>query len=49
MKKKSTKKPCPAPRIGFQPIVGATRYTVKEGKKTKVFDVFKKKGENNES
>ena len=36
-------------KVGFYPIVGAMRFTVKEGKKTKVFDVFKKKGGNNES
>ncbi len=33
-KEKSTK-------IGFRPIVGATRYTIKNGKKTKTLDVIK--------
>jgi hypothetical protein len=28
-------------KVGFRPIVGATRYTIKNGKKTKTLDVIK--------
>ena len=41
-KKKSTK-------IGFRPIVGATRYTIKNGRKTKTFDVIKARRNRDES
>ena len=41
MKKKQNK--TPKPKVGFHHIVGATRYVIKTGKKTTVFDVFKRK------
>lgn len=40
MKKKSKKGNV---KIGFRPIVGATRYTIKDGKKIKILDVIKHK------
>lgn len=43
MKKKSDKNQKQSVRVGIQPIVGATRYTIKEGNKSKILDVFKKK------
>ena len=33
-------------KVGFRPIVGATRYTIKNGKKTKTLDVIKARKEN---
>ena len=51
MKRKSAKKTTTGTgnvRIGFQPIVGATRYTIKSGGKTQVFDVIKHKGQKDE-
>lgn len=39
MKKKTNNKK--DVKVGFRPIAGATRYTIKNGKKTKVLDVIK--------
>ena len=36
-------------KVGFRPIVGATRYTIKVGKKTKTLDVIKARRNQNES
>lgn len=44
MKKRNNKT---VPKVGFKPIVGATRYTIKSGKKTKILDVFKPKNRGN--
>jgi ribosomal protein L28 len=33
-------------KVGFRPIVGATRYTIKNGNKTKTLDVIKARKEN---
>ncbi len=39
MKKQSSKKK--NVKFGFRPIIGATRYTIKDGNKTKHLDVIK--------
>ena len=45
--KKMKEKKNNRPRVGFQKIAGAVRYTIKEGKKTKTFDVIKHKIQQN--
>lgn len=43
MKRKPKKKDV---KFGFRPIIGATRYTIKDGKKTKTLDLIKTKARN---
>ena len=47
MRGKSMKDKKNKTKIGFQKIAGAVRYTIKEGKKTKTFDVIKHKIQQN--